>query len=102
MVYLPTFTFKKSTLHVDKIYKSHMAPDHRYGQKISVPRVPQHSNLCCLMIQLLRGTRNLKLTTSSHLEMDGWNRIVSFWVNLGLFSGAFAISFGEGKVSQFF
>ena len=29
---------------------------------------------------------------SSHLKMDGWNMILSFWV-VGLFSGAFAVSF---------
>ena len=28
--------------------------------------------------------------------MDGWNTIVSYWD--GLFSGAFAVSFREGKV----
>ena len=30
-------------------------------------------------------------TNSSHLKMDGWNTIASFWD--GLFSGAFAVSF---------
>ena len=35
----------------------------------------------------------LKLTFS-HLKMDGWNTIVSFW-GTGLFSGAFAVSFRE-------
>ena len=37
---------------------------------------------------------SLKLTFS-HLKMDGWNTIVSFWD--GPFSGAFAVSFREGK-----
>ena len=32
-------------------------------------------------------------TNSSHLKMDGWNTIVSFWDCL--FSGAFAVSFRE-------
>ena len=30
----------------------------------------------------------LPATNSSHLKMDGWNTIVSFWGNFGLFSGA--------------
>ena len=30
---------------------------------------------------------------SSHLKMDGWNTIVSFWD--ALFSGAFAVSFRD-------
>ena len=34
---------------------------------------------------------HLPETNSSHLKMDGWNTIVSFWD--GLFSGAFAVSF---------
>ena len=29
----------------------------------------------------------------SHLKMDGWNTILTFWD--GLFSGAFAVSFRE-------
>ena len=33
---------------------------------------------------------SLKLTASL---LDGWNTIVSFWGNLGLSSGAFAVSF---------
>ena len=36
-------------------------------------------------------------TNSWHLKMDGWNTIVSFWD--GLFSGAFAVSLGEGNYS---
>ena len=32
--------------------------------------------------------RSLKLTASSHLKMDGWNTILSYWGRLGLFSGA--------------
>ncbi len=39
-------------------------------------------------------------TNSSHLEMDGWNTIVSFWD--GQFSGAFAVSFREGKQTFLF
>ena len=35
-------------------------------------------------------------TNSSHLEMDGWNTSLSYWVK-GLFSGAFAVSFREGR-----
>ena len=31
--------------------------------------------------------------------MDGWNTIVSFW-GAPLFSGAFAVSFREGKFSK--
>ncbi len=37
-------------------------------------------------------------TNSSHLKMDGWNTIVSFWDGLSLFSGAFAVSFREGTI----
>ena len=35
-------------------------------------------------------------TNSSHLKMDGWNTIVSFWD--GRFSGAFAVSFREDSM----
>ncbi len=41
----------------------------------------------------LVGTTLLE-TNSSHLKMDGWNTILSFWD--GLFSGAFAASFRKG------
>ena len=37
-------------------------------------------------------------TNISPLKMDGWNTIVSFWD--GLFSGAFAVSFREGKFQE--
>ena len=36
-----------------------------------------------------RGTRPLKLTAISHLKMDGWKTIVSFWE--GLFLGAMLV-----------
>ena len=39
-------------------------------------------------------------TNSSHLKMDGWKTILSFWD--GLFSGAFAVSFREGRFPFFF
>ena len=44
--------------------------------------------------QIFWGLPSLK-RTFSHLKMDGWKRIVSFWD--GLSSGAFAVSFREGK-----
>ena len=34
-------------------------------------------------------------TNSSHLKMDGWNTMLSYWE--GLFSGVFAVSFREGN-----
>ena len=37
-------------------------------------------------------------TNSSPLKMDGWKTILSFWKTL--FSGAFAVSFREGKSWQ--
>ena len=45
------------------------------------------------------GLPSLKLTASLPLKMDGWNTIVSSWQKdaKGLFSGAFAVSFREGK-----
>ena len=39
-------------------------------------------------------------TNSSHLKMDGWNTILSYWG--GLFSGAFAVSFREGNIWELF
>ena len=39
-------------------------------------------------------------TNSSHLKMDGWN--TSFLLGPGLFSGALAVSFREGKDSSTF
>ena len=39
------------------------------------------------------GISTLPETNSSHLKMDGWNTIVSYWD--GLFSGAIAVSFRE-------
>ena len=41
---------------------------------------------------------SLKLTASSPLKMDGWNTIhTTFLLGFGLFSGAFAVSFREGR-----
>ena len=37
-------------------------------------------------------------TNSSHLNLDGWNAIVSFWD--GLFSWAFAVCFKEGRFGE--
>ena len=34
---------------------------------------------------------------SSHLKMDGWNMIVSFWGQRAYFSGIFAVTFREGN-----
>ncbi len=48
---------------------------------------------------------NLPETKSSHLKMDGWNTIVSFWGNFGLFSEAIllvsgsVVSFGKNNLS---
>ena len=43
---------------------------------------------------------SLKLT-SSHLKMDGWERILFFLGRLGLFSGAFAVSLRGGSSPHF-
>ena len=45
---------------------------------------------------LIKGV-TLPETNSSHLKIDGWNTILSFWGKFGLFSGAFAVSFREGR-----
>ena len=50
----------------------------------------------CVFVTLLGWLPSLKLTFS-HLKMDAWNTIVSFWD--GLFAGALAVSFREGKRS---
>ncbi len=39
-------------------------------------------------------------TNSSPLKMDGWN--TTFLLGFGLFSGAFAVSFREGKMSSWY
>ena len=41
---------------------------------------------------------SLELTASLHLKMDGWSpSTFSFPFRMGLLSGAFAVSFREGK-----
>ena len=43
-----------------------------------------------------------KNTNSSPLKNAGWKMsFLSFWVNFGLFSGALAVSFGEGIIFKF-
>ena len=49
------------------------------------------------MMTILHGIPSLKLTVRPK-KMDGWNTSLSYW-GPGLFSGAFAVSFREGRVS---
>ena len=43
---------------------------------------------------------SLKRTASLHLKIDGWNTNDRFLLGVCLFSGAFAVSFREGKNIQ--
>ena len=56
----------------------------------------EQMNYWCLLASALIGT--IPKPNSSPLKMDGWNTIdFPFGASKGLFSGAFAVGFREGK-----
>ena len=80
--------------YTKKSFKKKLQEDLQCGRSSSLLQQSWPLVLVCQWAVGVSGERHtLPETNSSHLKMDGWNTIVSFWD--GLFSGAFAVSFRE-------